>query len=91
MTVPANNGANITTILSVAWIVGIFTFAVFALVSYRKIHNKVRPSLNVRDNIWICDDIQTPFILGCFKPKIYIPSGTDEVQLPISSPMRTLI
>lgn len=82
VTVPANNGANITTILSVAWIVGIFTFAVFALVSYRKIHNKVRPSLNVRDNIWICDDIQTPFILGCFKPKIYIPSGTDEVQLP---------
>lgn len=82
VTVPTNNGATVTTILSIVWLVGIISFAIFAYVSYRKIHKKVQPSLHLHDNIWICDDIQTPFILGAIKPRIYIPSGTDESQLP---------
>lgn len=82
VTVPTNNGATVTTILSIVWLVGIISFAIFAYVSYRKIHKKVQPSLHLHDNIWICDDIQTPFILGAIKPRIYIPSGTDEAQLP---------
>ena len=55
---------------------------VYAAVSYILVKRKVKASLHLRDNIWICDDIQMPFILGAIKPSIYIPSGTDEAQLP---------
>lgn len=64
------------------WAVGIFALVVFVAISYFRLKRKVKVSLFLRDNIWICDDIQTPFILGAIKPRIYIPSGTDEAQLP---------
>lgn len=69
-------------VLAIIWAIGIIVMLVYAAVSYFRLQKKVGASLSVRDNIWICDDIQTPFILGCFKPSIYIPSGTDEAQLP---------
>lgn len=65
-------------LLAIVWAIGIIAMLVYAAVSYFRLQKKVCASLSVRDNIWICDDIQTPFILGCFKPSIYIPSGTDE-------------
>ena len=34
----------------------------------------------VRENIYLCDAISSPFILGVVKPRIYLPSGLDEVQ-----------
>lgn len=69
-------------VLAIVWAIGIIAMLVYAAFSYFRLQKKVCASLSVRDNIWICDDIQTPFILGCFKPNIYIPSGTDEAQLP---------
>lgn len=69
-------------VLAIVWAIGIIAMLVYAAFSYFRLQKKVCASLSVRDNIWICDDIQTPFILGCFKPSIYIPSGTDEAQLP---------
>ena len=31
-------------------------------------------SLKKENNVYICDDIESPFLLGFFRPKIYIPS-----------------
>lgn len=64
------------------WIFGIGAMLIYAAISYILVRCKIKASLHLRDNIWICDDIQTPFILGAVKPRIYIPSGTDEAQLP---------
>ncbi len=64
------------------WMFGMTAMLVYAAISYILVKRKVKASLHLRDNIWICDDIQTPFILGVVKPRIYIPSGTDEAQLP---------
>ncbi len=62
------------------WILGIIAILIYGAVSYCKLHLKVRPSLRVRDNILYCDQIDTPFILGVFRPRIYIPSDMDEAQ-----------
>lgn len=64
------------------WMFGMAAMLVYAAISYILVKRKVKASLHLRDNILICDDIQTPFILGAIKPRIYIPSGTDEAQLP---------
>ena len=64
------------------WMFGMAAMLVYAAVSYILVKRKVKASLHLRDNIWICDDIQMPFILGAIKPSIYIPSGTDEARLP---------
>lgn len=64
------------------WMFGMAAMLVYAAISYIQVKRKVKASLYLKDRIWICDDIQTPFILGVFKPRIYIPSGTEEAQLP---------
>ena len=62
------------------WLAGLAAMLVFAAVSYAKIYGKVRASVKLRDNVFICDDIDTPFILGIFRPKIYLPSGLDKAK-----------
>ena len=66
---------------SIIWIVGIVFMIIYAYYSYYKIHNQVQVSILYKDNIYLCDDIDTPFILGVFNPKIYLPSFLDEKQV----------
>ena len=60
--------------LAKIWIVGIGVMLLYAAVSYMLLYTKTRASLKLEGNVYICDDIDTPFILGVFAPKIYLPS-----------------
>lgn len=80
--IPVRNGVEPVAILGMIWLAGCLGFAAFALMSDGKIRRRLRPSLHLRENLWICDEIDTPFILGIFRPRIYIPSGTEERLLP---------
>ena len=81
VTVPANTFTNLTDVLSIIWIIGLIALLVYGLVSYIRLRKKVSASLLFKDNIYFCDNIDTPFILGIFGPKIYVPSGIGEEQL----------
>ena len=62
------------------WIIGLGAMLLYALASYLRLRRRVSVSLCVRENIYLCDAISSPFILGVVKPRIYLPSGLDEVQ-----------
>ena len=62
------------------WLIGLGAMLLYALVSYLRLRRRVSVSLCVRENIYLCDAISSPFILGVVKPCIYLPSGLDEVQ-----------
>lgn len=62
------------------WLIGLGAMLLYALVSYLRLRRRVSASLCVQENIYLCDAISSPFILGVVKPRIYLPSGLDEVQ-----------
>ena len=62
------------------WLIGLGAMLLYALVSYLRLRWRVSVSLCVRENIYLCDAISSPFILGVVKPRIYLPSTLDEVQ-----------
>lgn len=62
------------------WLIGLAAMLAYALVSYLRLRRRVSVSIRVRENIYLCDAISSPFILGVVKPRIYLPSGLDEVQ-----------
>lgn len=62
------------------WLIGLGAMLLYALVSYLRLRRHVSVSLPIRDRIYLCDAISSPFILGVVKPRIYLPSGLDEVQ-----------
>ncbi len=63
---------------AVFWILGIIAMILYAIISYIRIRRRVREAAFLEGNIRVCDNIETPFILGVFRPKIYIPSGLSE-------------
>ena len=69
-----------TEIAGWVWLIGLGAMLLYALVSYLRLRRRVSVSLRVRENIYLCDAISSPFILGVVKPRIYLPSGLDEVQ-----------
>ena len=60
------------------WLIGMGIMFLYTAISYIIVKHKVRISVPLKDNIYLCDGIDTPFILGIIKPKIYIPSHIDE-------------
>ena len=62
------------TVISIVWLAGVAAMLLYAAVSYLRLSRQVRVSLRLRGNLYLCDGIPTPFILGILKPKIYLPS-----------------
>lgn len=76
-TAGANPMQVIVFMMSVIWAAGMLSMLLYAVISYAKLKRSVGASLCSNNSIRICDDIKTPFILGIFKPLIYIPSSVD--------------
>ncbi len=63
----------ITITVTCIWMVGIITLLLYGLVTYLKLRNKLQKAVLLKDNIYECDRIPSPFVLGIIKPRIYIP------------------
>ncbi|MBE7004874.1 MAG: M56 family metallopeptidase [Ruminococcaceae bacterium] len=66
--------------LSHLWLVGVGGMLLYALFSYLKLRRRVAASIE-RSGVRLCDEIDTPFILGVLAPRIYVPSSLTEPQL----------
>ena len=62
------------------WLIGLAAMLAYALVSYLRLRRRVRASIPLRENIYVCDEVASPFILGIVRPRIYLPSALDEAQ-----------
>lgn len=60
-------------VFSVIWLSGVAILALYGMGSYFVLRRKVAPAVK-EDGIWLCDSVASPFILGIFKPRIYLPS-----------------
>ena len=66
------------------WLVGAGLFLAIGAVFYIRLKHKMASAIRVEGNLYETDGIQSPFVLGIFKPKIYIPlglSGRERVYL----------
>ena len=62
------------------WLIGLAAMLAYALVSYLRLRRRVSASIPLRENIYVCDEVASPFILGIVHPRIYLPSALDEAQ-----------
>lgn len=75
LTPKPTQGVTPMQIVSVVWIVGITLMLAYALVSTLRLRLRLREGVRLHDNIYICDHIPVPFVLGIFRPRIYLPSS----------------
>ena len=62
------------------WLIGLAAMLAYALVSYLRLRRRVSASIPLWENIYVCDEVPSPFILGIVRPRIYLPSALDEAQ-----------
>lgn len=68
----------VISVASMVWTGGVALLCLYALISYILLRKRVAVSQKICDRVYLCDDVQSPFILGVISPKIYLPSGMDE-------------
>ncbi|MBQ8835400.1 MAG: hypothetical protein IJ001_10850 [Oscillospiraceae bacterium] len=62
-----------TMYLSFLWWAGIALMVLYTLISYWRLRRRVSTAVRLRDNIWQSEQIPSPFVLGIFRPRIYLP------------------
>ena len=81
VTVPANNGNNIMTILTIVWIIGILLLVAYTIISYRRLHREIDTAVHYKDNIFQSENVSSPFVLGIINPRIYLPFSMNEQDM----------
>lgn len=81
VTVPANNGNNIMTILTIVWTIGILLLVAYTVISYWRLHREIDTAVRYKDNIFQSENVSSPFVLGIIKPRIYLPFSMNDQDL----------
>ena len=75
--------------VTAVWIAGMIVMIIYGLSSYLRLKQRICAGVyDTQKDVWLCDYIATPFILGIFRPRIYLPSNIldeDEVYRILSS------
>ena len=59
------------------WLLGVLILLIYTAISYLSLRHKLRTAVILRDNIFQCETVSSPFVLGVLKPKIYLPYSMD--------------
>ncbi|MCI8853024.1 MAG: hypothetical protein HFI31_06890 [Lachnospiraceae bacterium] len=70
-----------TLVVSAIWLVGIAAMLLYAVISYVRVRRSVAERMPFEGNIFLCDYVKSPFILGLVQPKIYLPSNMDATSM----------
>lgn len=68
-------------IFAVIWLLGIAALLLYAAISYWRLRRKLSTAVLLRDNIFQSENVSFPFVLGIFRPKIYLPFKLDGQSL----------
>ena len=78
VTASTEQGVSFENLVPVLWLAIGFVLLVYGLISYIKLKLKIIDSILLEDNIYRSEKIDSPFVCGFIKPRIYLPYGLDE-------------
>ena len=64
------------------WCLGMGAMAAYMLLSIAWMRFTLRRAERVEGNVYRCSRWRTPFVLGVFAPRIYVPAGVPQEDLP---------
>lgn len=86
--VPAEPAAEPVTLRTFArwlpwiWVIGMGCMAAYMLLSFIWMRLTLRRAEHIQDNVYLCTQWSTPFVLGIIAPYIYVPESVSEEDLP---------
>ena len=71
------------TVLGWVWIGVMLCLLLYMAASFIYLRIKTSVKVERENNIYLCDYVKTPFILGIIKPEIYLPSYISDKDYPL--------
>ena len=81
---PATSANPLQILIPVAanlWLLGVLAMLLYTGISYVVLRRKLRTAVILRENIFQSERVQSPFVLGIVKPRIYLPYAMDAQNL----------
>lgn len=63
---------------SVLWVAGMVILFLYFIVSFFLLRKRVAAAENIFENVYLCDNVNSPFIFGIVRPRICLPSGIEQ-------------
>ena len=63
------------------WIAGVVLLLLYGGIAYFRVQKKISRAVLMRENIFECDEIASPFVMGLMSPKIYVTFRLPEEQM----------
>jgi len=58
---------------AMVWMIGVAAMLIRSLVQYLRLRSKLIDAILFKGNVYLSDQIDTPFVLGILRPRIYLP------------------
>ncbi|MBM6926694.1 M56 family metallopeptidase [Pseudoflavonifractor phocaeensis] len=69
-------------IATYVWMAGVLVMGLYAVVSCLRLRRRLITASLVKENIYLADEIASPFVMGLIHPKIYLPSSLGVREQP---------
>lgn len=69
------------TVGAYIWAAGMLAMFVYTAVSYISVKKKVKSAALSDGNVYTCASIETPFVFGMIKPRIYLPENISDEDI----------
>lgn len=66
------------TVLGWIWLCGMVCMLLYMTASFIYLRLKTMVKVEREDNVYLCDYVKTPFILGIIRPRVYLPSDISD-------------
>lgn len=70
----------ILLILTSIWLMGAVIMCIHSMISFLRVKKQVSTAVRLYDNIYQSEGIETAFVFGLLKPRIYLPYGLTEAE-----------
>lgn len=76
-----HRGFSVSFMLCCIWLAGIAVLILHTVISSARLSKSVGTAIRIQDNVWESSAVDSPFILGLFYPRIYVPRGMSKDNL----------
>lgn len=77
---PASPLSGPVAVLTLTWLTGMALLLLYSVVSLLRLRRRLVGAVRLENNIYLADYIPSPFVMGLFRPKIYLPSTLTETE-----------
>ncbi len=71
--VSSDKGYHLIAIFTAIWVIGVWGLLVYTMIRYYHLYQQIDTAVLLKDSIYQSENVDSPFVAGVIRPRIYIP------------------